>query len=225
MSVVAIVGKSGEGKSTSAGEIKELEIEGLDPKSTVYINVASKDLPFRNWRKLYNSENKNYLESSDAKVISDTITAVSTKASHIKSIIIDDAQFIMAFEYMKRAKENGYNKFVDIGLSTKQLLDVAKAVRKDLDVYFMWHTEDNKEYGYKMKTVGNMIDQYLSLEALFTIILYSKVEKDATGKMKYSFVTNNDGKYPAKSPVGMFPEMYIKNDLSIVKKLISEYYG
>jgi len=70
-----------------------------------------------------------------------------------------------------------------------------------------------------------MIDQYLTLEALFTIILYSKVEKNNAGAMQYYFVTNNDGKFPAKSPVGMFTELYIKNDLNLVKKYIKEYYG
>jgi len=225
MSVVAIVGKSGEGKSTAAGKVDELEITGLDPKSTFYINVAAKDLPFRSWSKLYNTSNKNYLESSDSKVITEVINQVSQKAPHIQDLVIDDAQFIMSFEYMRRAKENGYNKFIDIGLSTKQLIDSAKSVRKDLNVYFLWHTEDNKEFGFKMKTVGNMIDQYLTLEALFTIILYSKVEKNNAGAMQYYFVTNNDGKFPAKSPVGMFTELYIKNDLNLVKKYIKEYYG
>jgi len=79
MSVVAIVGKSGEGKSTAAGKVDELEITGLDPKSTFYINVAAKDLPFRSWSKLYNTSNKNYLESSDSKVITEVINQVSQK--------------------------------------------------------------------------------------------------------------------------------------------------
>jgi len=226
MSAIAIVGKSGEGKSTSMGSIPELEIEGLNPKETFLINVtAGKDLPFRGWRKLYNSENKNYLETTDAKKIAELIANISSKAPNIKNIVVDDGKFIMSFEYMSRAKENGYNKFVDLGVNTKILIDAAKATRPDLKVYFMWHTEDNKEFGLKMKTVGNMIDQYLTLEGLFTIILYSKVEKGVGNKMKYEFVTNNDGKYPAKSPVGMFKDMYIKNDLGFVNKQIDDYYN
>ncbi len=228
MPSIAVVGNSGEGKSSSYGQIPELGIKGLDPKETFVINVGGKDLPFRGQKTLYkgtNPEDGNYFAASEADKIAKAIGYISESRKEIKNIVIDDAQFIMSFEYMRRAKENGYNKFIDIGLSTKQLIDSAKSVRKDLNVYFLWHTEDNKEFGFKMKTVGNMIDQYLTLEALFTIILYSKVEKNNAGAMQYYFVTNNDGKFPAKSPVGMFTELYIKNDLNLVKKYIKEYYG
>lgn len=226
MSSVAIVGKSGEGKSSSYGQIPEIGVRGLSPKETVVINVAGKDLPFRGWKKSYSgklSEGGNYLESSDSKTIAEAIKYVSESRKEIKNIVMDDGQFTMAFEFMRKAKEPGYGKFADIGVSAGKIIDASKNTRDDLTVYFLWHPEQDKDTGFKMKTVGTMIDNYLTLEGLFTVILYTKVTKGTDGKMKYQFVTNNDGQYPAKSPVGMFKDLYIPNDLGVVAEKINEY--
>jgi len=224
---IGIIGKTGTGKTTSIGEIKEIGIKGLDPKETVLINVAyPKDLPFKG--NLYTgkiSEGGNLLESSDAKVIADSIVYISANRKDIKNIIVDDGQYIMAFEFMQRAKETGYNKFADIGVNINKVLQASRNARKDLKVFFLWHPEEDKDLGFKMKTVGTMVDNYLTLEGLFTILLYSKVERGQDNKPKYSFVTNNDGQYPAKSPVGMFNDLYIPNDLGLVSQKINEYYS
>lgn len=124
---------------------------------------------------------------------------------------------------MKRAKENGYNKFTDIGVNTNKIVESARNTRQDLKVYFMWHPEETKAGGLKMKTIGAMIDSYLTLEGLFSVILYTNVSKGADNKIKYEFVTNNDGTKPAKSPVGMFTELYIPNDLGFVAEQIDKY--
>lgn len=129
----------------------------------------------------------------------------------------------MAFEFMKRAKENGYGKFADIGVNMGKILTSAKNSRSDLNVFFLWHPEQDKETGYKMKTVGKMVDDYLTLEGLFTVVLYSKVSKGADNKPKYEFVSNNDGEFPAKSPYGMFESLYIKNDLGYVTETINKF--
>jgi hypothetical protein len=226
MSAIAIVGKSGTGKSTSMSNTPELEIIGLNPKETVIINVAGKDLPIRGWKKLYSgkiNENGNYLETANADTIANAIKYIKANRPDIKNIVIDDGQFIMAFEFMARAKENGYGKFADLGVNLGKIVSAAKDVGSDLKVFFMWHPEEDKETGYKMKTVGKMVDDYLTLEGLFTVILYTKVEKTQDNKIKYSFVTNNDGKHPAKSPVGMFSEIQIPNDLGKVIQAIDKY--
>lgn len=228
MSTVAIVGGSGSGKSTSIGNIPEIGIQGLNPKETVLINVAGKDLPFKGGNKLYVgavSANGNLIESSDAKVISEAIKYISESRKDIKNIVIDDSQFIMAFEFMRKAKEAGFAKFADIGVNMSKILEASKNTRKDLTIYFLWHPEKDAEGKLKMKTVGTMIDNYLTLEGLFTIILYTKVDKGTSGKMTYQFVTNQDGQFPAKSPIGMFKDLYINNDLGLVSKLITEYYN
>ncbi len=129
----------------------------------------------------------------------------------------------MAFEFMRRAKETGYGKFSIIGSDMNTLMEASRNARKDLNIYFLWHPEIDNAGNYKMKTVGKMIDDYLTLEGLFTVILYSKVGKGASGKMEYQFVTNNDGQFPAKSPIGMFKDMYIPNDLGKVSEIIDQY--
>jgi hypothetical protein len=225
MAGIAIVGDSGTGKSSSYGIIPEIGMKGLNPKETVVINVCGKDLPFRGWSNHYKgsiSDGGNYIETSDAKTISDIIKYVSDNRKDIKNIVVDDSQYIMSFEFMRRAKESGYNKFTDIGVNISKVTESARLTRKDLKVYFLWHPEIVNGL-MKMKTVGAMTDNYLTLEGLFTIILYTTVEKGTDNKMKYSFVTNNDGKYPAKSPVGMFNDLYIQNDLSLVSGLIDQY--
>ena len=103
-----------------------------------------------------------------------------------------------------------------------KVLESARNSRKDLKVYFLWHPENDREDGFKMKTVGAMIDNYLTLEGLFTVILYTDVSKKDS-KILYQFVTNNDGKYPAKSPLGMFKDIYIPNDLGLVSDTIDKY--
>ena len=117
MSSIAIVGKSGTGKSTSYGQFPELGIKGLNPKETAIINVAGKDLPFRGWKKLYSgkiTEGGNYFESSDSAQIAGAITYVNTSRTEVKNVIIDDGQYTIAFEFMRRAKESGYGKFAEI---------------------------------------------------------------------------------------------------------------
>ena len=226
MSSIAIVGKSGTGKSTSYGQFSELGIKGLVPKETVIVNVSGKDLPFRGWKKLYTgkiSEGGNYLETSDADLISKAISHISEKRTEIKNIVIDDAQYIAAFEFMRRAKENGYGKYADIGVNLGKVIEAARITRKDLKVYFLWHPENDRETGYKMKTIGNMVDSYLTLEGLFTVILYSKTSKGMDSKIKYEFVTNHDGEFPAKTPIDLFSELYIPNDLGLVSEAIDKY--
>ena len=226
MSSIAVVGKSGTGKSTSYGQFPELGIKGLNPKETVIINVAGKDLPFRGWKKLYSgkiTEGGNYFESSDSAQIAGAITYINTSRTEVKNVIIDDGQYTMAFEFMRRAKESGYGKFADIGVNMGKIVEVARNTRKDLKVYFLWHPEQDKDTGYKMKSVGKMVDDYLTMEGLFTVVLYAKVSRGADNKISYQFVTNNDGEFPAKSPIGLFTDLYIQNDLGLVSETIDKY--
>lgn len=226
MAGIAIVGFSGTGKSTSYGLLPEIGIKGLDPKKTVVCNVSGKDLPFRGWEKVYGGKLKeggNYIETSDSNVIAESIKYVSNERKDIKNYVIDDAQYTLSFEYMRRAKENGFNKFVDIGVNIAKIAEASRTTRRDLKVYFIWHPEEQKDGSLKMKSIGNMVDSYLTLEGLFSVILYSRVTKGADNNAKYEFVTNNDGQFPSRSPVGMFKDTYIPNDLGIVSELIDNY--
>jgi hypothetical protein len=226
MPSIAVVGNSGEGKSTSYGQIPELGIKGLSPKETVVINVGGKDLPFRGWQKLYSGEipaGGNYFHASEADKIAMAIKFVSENRKEVKNIVIDDGQFIMGFEFMRRAKESGYAKFADIGVNIAKVIEAARTSRPDLKVYFLWHPEKDNTGKSKMKTVGKMVDDHLTLEGLFTVVLYTKVERGTDNKVKYQFVTNNDGEFPAKSPFGMFKDLYVPNDLGLISEQIDKY--
>ena len=222
MAAICIAGESGTGKSSSMGNIPEVNIKGLPPEKTVYINIAKKDLPFRGWKKQFSgniSEKGNYLETSNATTIEQAIKYISQKREDIEYIVVDDVQYLMAFEFMARAKEVGYQKFSDIGVNASKVLSAAKDARPL--VFFMWHPELDERTQMKLKTVGKMLDNYFNPQGLFTIVLFSNVIKE-NDTMQYRFTTNNDGTYPAKSPVGMF-DLYIPNDLGYVVDKIQEY--
>lgn len=228
---IGIVGETSTGKSTSYGQIPEIGNEGLDPLETVIINVAGKPLPFRGWKRKYNpnikiTEGGNYVATASYDTIVKVIEYTSTSRPEIKNIVIEDMQYTMAFEFMARAGETGFKKFSDIGVHFNAIRSAIMQARIDIRVFALWHPEINDVTGkMKMKTVGKVTDNYLTPEGLFTIVLYTRVEVDAVSKtMNYQFVTNADGVYPAKSPIGMFTDLYIPNDLGAVVRAIDAYY-
>lgn len=147
---VLVLGKTGSGKSTS--------MEKLDPKSTFIINAVGKDLPFRGAKKRYNADNQNIFETTDYAKIVGVMNQVSKDVPHIKTIIIDDFQYVMSYEFMARAKETGYNKFTEIAQHAFDIINTAKNLREDLTVVFLTHVEENTDalgqVSYKIKTIG-----------------------------------------------------------------------
>lgn len=195
---ILILGESGSGKSASLRNFNEDEI-GI-------FNVAGKPLPFR--KKLNKIDNAKY-----------TDIVGRLKLNKLKTYVIDDSQYLMAFEMFDKAKETGYNKFTDIGLHFRNLVDfVIKGTPDDVIVYFLHHTETTETGKIKAKTVGKMLDNQLTLEGLFSIVLLCKTD----GKEHY-FETQSDGFTTCKSPMEMF-EAKIDNDLKMVDTTIREYY-
>ena len=219
--LIAIVGPSGSGKSTS--------IRTLDPKETFIINVARKELPFRGAEKLYYPEAKNYIEVDDIQQITNYLLEISQKAPHIKNIIMDDAIYSMSFLMMKKANEVGFNKFVALAKDVTNMLTTARRLRNDLKVFYVTHSEsiedDGHIVGQKIKTIGKALDNQIVMEGLFTICLYTHVDEDKDGNPTYHFVTNRYRNYPAKSPMGMFEQTLVPNDLQQVCDIIDEYYA
>lgn len=218
--LIGIVGPTGTGKSTS--------IKHLDPKTTYIINTARKELPFKSADKLYNTENKNYKEVDEITEIHRLLCTISEKASHIKNIVIEDSNYMMAFRMADKAAEGGFAKF---NIMAKDMIDMLRGARKlrdDLKIFYFTHPdiiEDGGEIvGYKMKTSGKMLDNHFNLEGLFAICLYTHTEESKDGMVSYYFVTNRFRKYPAKSPDGMFEEVKIPNNLQLVVDKINEYY-
>lgn len=218
--LIAIVGPSGTGKSTS--------IRTLDPKETFIINVARKELPFKGAEKLYNLVAKNYMEVDDINQITALLQQISEKAPHIKNVIMDDAIYSMSFLMMKKANEVGFGKFVNLAKDVTNMLTSARKLRNDLKVFYITHSEtiedDGHIVGLKIKTIGKALDNQIVLEGLFTIALYTHVSEDKDEKAIYQFVTNRFRNYPAKSPMNMFSETLIPNDLNAVCNAIDSYY-
>ena len=134
----------------------------------------------------------------------------------------------MAFNLLDKALETGYTKFTLLGKNMVNLIQELKKLRDDLNIYYFTHYEIVEDGGeivsYKIKTSGKLLDSQVVMEGLFTVVLYTHVESKGD-KTSYNFVTNRYNKIPAKSPMGMFDEVKIPNDLSIVNKAVTEYYN
>lgn len=219
--LIGIVGSTGTGKSTS--------IKHLDPKETYIINTAKKELPFKGADKLYNAESKNYKEIDEITEITRLLKTISEKAPHIKNVVIEDSNYMMAFRMAEKATEVGFTKFTILAKDMVELFREARKLRDDLKIFYFTHPEvieDGGEIvGYRMKTSGKMLDNQINLEGLFTICLYTHVDENKDGTASYNFVTNRFKKYPAKSPDGMFGEIKIPNNLQLVADTIDNYYN
>lgn len=198
---VLILGESGSGKSSSLRNFPEDEV--------FIINVASKPLPFRKKLLTYKSKDFNKIRTIISK-------------DNCSCYVIDDSQYLMAFELFDKAKEVGYGKFTDIAIHFKQLLDTVRDnTPDDTIVYFLHHVEQSETSGkLKAKTVGKMLDNQLTLEGLFSVCLIAKTD----GK-RHWLETQSDGFTPCKSPMEMFDTAEIDNDLKYVDETIRKYWG
>lgn len=197
---VMILGASGSGKSTSLRNFKADEI-GI-------FNVASKPLPFR----------------GDLKKVDKAGYALITKVlkdNKLRCYAIDDSQFLMVFDEFNRAKEVGYQKFTDFALNFYNLVQtVINDTSPDTVVYFLHHTEMDDFGHLKAKTVGKMIDNKLTLEGMFSVVLLC-----GTDGKEHWFETTSDGVNTAKTPMDMFDNNRIDNDLKMVDSAIREYWN
>lgn len=197
-----ILGESGSGKSASMRNFKENDVRVL--------NVASKPFPFRNINKLKKADKATY----------DMIKGV-VKSGQVLSYVIDDAQYLMAFESFDKVNEVGYGKFSTMAKNYEDMLRVIQEdTPPDTIVYIMQHIDVSDTGKIKAKTLGKMLDQQLCVEGLFSIVLLAKAEEN-----KHYFITQSDGTNPCKSPMGMFDSIEIDNDLKMVDDTIREYYG
>ena len=221
---ILIIAEPGSGKSTS--------IENLDPKETFIINVANKPLPFKGWKKKYIQWSKdnpkgNLYGGSTAQQIEACLRYVNEKRLDIKTIVVDDFQYMSSFAFFDAADEKGYEKFTRIGADLARIARLPKDLRDDLTVIFLTHSEESTDIEgkrkVKAKTIGKMVDEKLSLEGLFSIVLFGRVKKEKEGGVRYVFETQNNGENTCKSPRGMFDSTEIPNDLKLVKEAMVEF--
>ena len=194
-----ILGESGSGKSTA--------LRNFDPAEIGIFNVASKPLPFRKKMMVVNGAGYGTILKSLSN-------------PKLKAYAIDDSQYLLAFEFFDHAQETGYGKFTELALNFRNLIQfVIMNTPPDVIVYFLHHTERRDDGVLKAKTIGKMLDEKLTVEGLFSIVLLCQARQD-----KHVFVTQSSGISTAKSPMDMFPGE-IDNDLKLVDTAIREYWG
>lgn len=223
--LIAIVGESGSGKTTS--------IRNLDPEKTFIISTTGKRPGIKGAVKKYPTfsvqDGKitgNFYVTSNVDQIAKVLQIIDKKMPHITTVIVDDYQYVMGFEAMDRAKEKSYDKFTDMAQHAYQVIKAAMNMRDDLYIVVSTHSEntgDRMNPYFKIKTLGKMIDSVITLEGLFTYVLFTSVQRDEDNKTSYKFITNSDGTCTAKSPMGLFQDLLIDNDLNMVINRIKEY--
>lgn len=194
-----IYGQSGTGKSTS--------MRNFAPETIAVINVSGKPLPFRTKMQTYNTDDYGKIMGA-------------MQQTERKSIIIDDATYLMVGEFMRNAKTTGYQKYTDMAYNFNALLEFSAKLPDDKVIYFMGHSDQSDDGREHFKTIGKMLDNYVTVEGKFTIVLKTVVQDG-----KYMFSTHNSGQDTVKSPMGLFEADLIENDLAEVDKTIREYWG
>jgi len=198
---VLVLGESGSGKSTSLRHFSQDEL--------VIYNVAGKPLPFRGGELLHRADNVSY----------STIMSNMAKKK-FKCYVIDDSQYLLTFELFGRTSEKGYDKFTEMAVHFYSLIQfVIQQMPADCIVYFLHHTEEI-DGRLKAKTIGKMLNEKLTVEGLFSIVLMAK---NIDGR--HVFLTRSDGRDTVKTPMEMFTEPEIDNDLKAVDSAIREYYN
>ena len=220
--LVFIVGKSGMGKSTS--------IRNLNPNETFIGNADQKALPFRKFSEKYNSEKGNYFNTSKTSEMVDMFK-IAHKNPEIKSVIVDtwsrvQSNYVMDPEFRK---EKGFDKYSRFAAAQYDLINLINdKMREDIIVYMFAHPEIHyNESGLSVERIavqGKALEKFVP-ESFSSIVLYTEIQKIHGEPNKHVFSTTNSGSNSAKTPMGMFEEEYIDNDLVIVDKAIREYYG
>lgn len=205
---VLILGASGCGKSTA--------ISTLDPQSTFIIQCTDKLLPFKGSSKLYNKEQKNICVTTKIESVLFGLDKID-KMEKIKTLVIDDFNYLMTYGYKARAKEAGYEKYSMLAFGIMDIFAKVDTMRKDLIVYFMAHTQKDNESKISMKTIGKFLDDKLCVEGLFSMVILALGTEN-----KYQFTVN--GTDPAKTPVGMFENNDTPNDLQAINEAIKKYF-
>lgn len=207
---VFVIGRSGSGKTYSIKNFKADEV-GV-------ISVEKGRLPFKTDIKTVKIP-KDFTVNTNAQLNAAKYAWIEMiiSKSKAKSIIIDDSQYLLVNELFDRSKEKGYDKFTDIAVNFRNLVHFVNDMPDDDKiVYFLHHSETDTDGREKAKTIGRMLDEKLTLEGCFDIVLFCQDHK---------FYTQSAGMSTAKTPEGLFDDEEIPNDLKMVDNAIRDYYG
>lgn len=204
---ILLLGESGSGKSTS--------FRNLDPTQTLLIQAIRKPLPFR-------AEGWSYFDAATKQgnmFVTDHATEIIElmQRTKRKTILLDDYQYVLSNELMRRFRETGYGKFSEIGYNGWNLIQVAAKLPDDVHVYITAHTMTGDDGLTKIKTPGKLLETY-SIEGMFSIVMRTVVRDG-----EYYLSTRNSGSDTVKTPMGMFEDDLVPNDLVVVEEAIKKF--
>lgn len=215
--VIGVMGESGSGKTTGN--------RMLPPKETFYCDCDKKGLNWKDWRKQYSTENKNYLSTDSFSNVAKMMDRVNTEEQfkHIKYFVIDTLNGLMVAEEMRiLAMQSGDKRsaWSDLAQNGWAIINKALELRPNLTVIILCHSEtisdDNGIIRTRIKTNGRKLEK-LVLESKMTTVVWA-VRQDG----KYKYILSADGS-TCKVPLGAFEQTEIDNDIMLVIDALKEY--
>lgn len=219
--LVFIVGRSGSGKSTS--------IRNFNPLETVVINSDANPYPFKGFEKNYNDVNKNYIKTSNPELITKVLTSLNDR-KEVKRVVIDTWTRTMTDHVMaqKFRKDSGFDKWANMSGMQYDLINlINNLLRDDLVVYLFAHPEsyfnDIGLLSEKISTPGKQLEKLVP-ESFSSIVLYTEVSVMVGKEPEFMFRTKTNGADTCKTPMEMFADTLVPNDLNEVEHIIRAYY-
>lgn len=215
---ILIIGRPGSGKSAS--------LRTLDPKTTFLINIIGKSLPFKSYHQNFkpitgwDDKTGNCLATDDWLKIIKCIEVVNKERPEITTLVLDDWQYMMSHEFMRRTGEKTFDKWNEMAMHSWQTIQSLKATRSNLTTFVMAHCELDEVGFSRIKTLGKLLKEKLDFEGMFEITLHTRVMDG-----EFLFQTQQDHEYLARAPMGLFEDTHIPNDLQAVKLAFENYYN
>lgn len=211
MSIATMVlGESGTGKTAS--------LRNINPADTLLIQTVRKPLPFKSthWEPVTKENPQGTIFVCDqSRVIVEALQRTNKSI-----VIIDDFQYLLLNEFMRRSDEKGYDKFTEIGRHAWDVLMKANELADYKRVYILSHTHSDDQGKVRAKTVGKMLDDKITVEGLVAIVMRTSVING-----EFVFRTVNNGMDTTKCPMGLFETETIENDLAKVDEAIINFYN
>lgn len=223
--VICLAGLSNTGKSTS--------LKYLEPSETFIVSCTNKQLQIPGFRKKYIKisieDNKlvgNWLVSNDYARIAKILKVVSQSRPDIKTVVIDDLNYLLSNEIMNSAEEKGFEKFTRQAKNYYDIINNAQNLRDDLTVVMISHIINDgtdMEPFWKLYTSGKMLDKTVNLDGLFSYIIYTDKYVDENDEVKYRFMTRTNGNDTCRSVAGCFADKYIEPNMKLVIDTINKF--
>ena len=223
--VTLILGESGSGKTASG--------RNLPAKNTAIIQPEAKELPWEGSESQYKRFNKktgkgNLFVTDKTSGFAKYLQYINDERPEIRFVIMDDNQYLSLFTFINRINEKSFDKFNDIAVNMVELVRFCKKLRNNLQIFILQHVEAGEtvegDRVVQAKTMGKFVKEKVTYEGLFTTVLLADKEEDEHGELEFFFWTRK-GNSTVKTPMGMFAEKKIDNDLFAVAKRIHEYYN